>query len=91
MSDKEINDIRVRICNSLNAQAGRFKYSDPWLSSFLLEIQETINILLDEIESLNNRVLKDLDTEYELRVKYLNSLVDLARLKDDQNLRSSSG
>lgn len=76
MSDKEINDIRVRICNSLNAQAGRFKYSDPFLRSFLLETQEMINKLLDEIERLNN-------TEYELRVKYLNSLLDSARLKDE--------
>ena len=83
MSNKEINDIRVRICNSLNAQAGRFKYSDPWLSSFLLETQETMSKLLDEIERLNNCVLKHLDTEYELRVKYLNSLVELERLKDE--------
>lgn len=83
MSDKEINDIRVRICNSLNAQAGRFNYSDPFLSSFLLETQETVSKLLDEIERLNSCVLEHLDTEYELRVKYLNSLVDSARLKDE--------
>lgn len=78
MNDMEICDIRARICNSLNAQAGRFKYSDPFLSSFLLETQETISKLLDEIERLNNCVSKHLDTEYELRVKYLN-----ARLKDE--------
>lgn len=83
MSVKELNDIRVRICNSLNAQVGRFKYSDPWLSSFLLETQETVSKLLDEIERLNNCVSKHLDTEYKLRVKYLNSLLDSARLKDD--------
>lgn len=52
MSNEEINDILVSICNSLNAQAGRFKYSDPWLSSLLLRTQETINKLLDEIERL---------------------------------------
>lgn len=83
MSDKEINDIRVRICNSLNAQAGRFKYSDPHLSSFLLETQETISELLDEIEKLNDCVLKHLDEECELRVKYLNLKVDLWRLKNE--------
>ena len=83
MSNEEINNIRVRICNSLNAQAGRFKYSDPFLSSFLLETQETVSKLLDEIERLNNCITKHLDTEYELRVKYLNSLLDSARLKDE--------
>lgn len=83
MSNEEINDIRVSVCNSLNAQAGRFKYSDPWLSDLLLRSQESINKLLDEIERLNNCVSKHLDTEYELRVKYLNSLLGPARLKDE--------
>lgn len=58
MSDKEINDIRVSVCNSLNAQAGRLRYSDPWLSNLLLKTQGTINKLLDEIKRLNTR-LKD--------------------------------
>lgn len=83
MTSKELQDIRVRICNSLNAQVGRFTYSDPHLSSFLLETQETVSKLLDEIERLNRCISEHLDTEYKLRVKYLNSLVDLARLKDE--------
>lgn len=58
MTDKEINDVRVSVCNSLNAQAGRFRYSDPWLSNLLLKSQNTINKLLDEIKRLKAR-LKD--------------------------------
>ena len=47
---QERYEIEVGICNSLNAQAGRFRYSDPWLSDLLLRAQETINKLLEEHE-----------------------------------------
>lgn len=57
MSSKEEYEIQVGICNSLNAISGRFKYSDPWLSDFLLRTQQCINDLIDEIKSLER--LKD--------------------------------
>lgn len=50
MTRQERYEIEVGVCNSLNAQAGRFRYSDPWLSDLLLRAQETINKLLEELE-----------------------------------------
>ena len=46
---QERYEIEVGVCNSLNAQAGRFRYSDPWLSDLLLRAQETINKLLEKL------------------------------------------
>ena len=53
MSNEEEHEIRVGICNSLNAQAGRFKYSDPWLSEFLLKTQRIIEKLLERLKNEN--------------------------------------
>ncbi len=39
------------LCNSLNAQAGRFKYSDPALRNYLLRAQAAINSLCEMLES----------------------------------------
>lgn len=39
------------LCNSLNAQAGRFLYSDPALSNYLLRAQAAINKLCEILES----------------------------------------
>ena len=50
MTRQERYEIEVGVCNSLNAQAGRFRYSDPWLSDFLLRTQGIIEKLLKELE-----------------------------------------
>ena len=39
------------LCNSLNAQAGRFFYSDPDLRNYLLRAQAAINSLCEILES----------------------------------------
>lgn len=38
------------LCNSLNAQAGRFLYSDPDLCNYLLRAQAAINSLCEMLE-----------------------------------------
>ena len=38
----------VWCCNSMNATAGRYKYSDPHAASYMLRAQSVITHLLDE-------------------------------------------
>lgn len=38
------------LCNSLNAQAGRFSYSDPALRNYLLRAQAAISRLREMLE-----------------------------------------
>lgn len=44
----ETYQIMVGVCNSLNAQSGRFRYDDCCLSCQLLKAQEVIMVLLYE-------------------------------------------
>ena len=39
------------LCNSLNAQAGRFLYSDPTLRNYLLRAQAAISSLCEMLEN----------------------------------------
>lgn len=39
------------LCNTLNAEAGRFNYSDPSLRMVLLRAQATITALAEKIDN----------------------------------------
>lgn len=48
------------LCNSLNAQAGRFKYSDPVLRCYLLRAQAAINSLCEMLKSERNNCVQNI-------------------------------
>ena len=48
------------LCNSLNAQAGRFLYSDPALRDYLLRAQAAINSLCKMLKSEHNNCVQNI-------------------------------